>query len=523
VDLAGLLDYELELAADAGAPPAALAARDAVHGTEIAEAMGLGAAAARARGATDSAFRREVIARYVDRRRAAGGGAGARFLRALDLATAILVFLGFLLGLASARAALAYDGHAPVNLFWFLALLVGVQVAMLVLLVTLICRHARPGTAPGPSLLTRALLRLAAAPPFARRLRRPAQRLEEAQALLAARGGLYASALRWSLFARVQRMGVAFNIGVLAATLALLTFTDLAFAWSSTFGLRATVVQRILAVLAGPAGWIWPGLPPDLATVEAVQWTRLGGGRFVSGIQLGEAARLAERFGPFLLASVVSYGFLPRLLAALFGAWRLRRALATLPFDDLQSQRLLERLWPRAFERTREGAPEPAPVRPARSAARPAPPALLSRPPGRSESAAPGPALVLWGALGAEREALGARCWWDSGERVALVAAAGTAGPESDAQAAELVAARGSTRILVLVEEGVPPTREILRLLQTLRAARPAPVPIEVGIVGSAPERELCVEGDDHEVWAVGVGMLRDPHAGVVRRGGPDP
>ena len=261
---------------------------------------------------------------------AARGGIG-RTLDSVVRGTAwTLAVIGAALGGASATALLHYDGTRPVNVFHFLGIFVGAQLVTYVALLTQAwpggVLNPRSGTTPR-SLIYTALRRVIH------------ERLSERRAV----GRRFAVAESWSLLRLTQIFGLAFNLGGLAATLALVTFTDVAFAWATTLDLSPGVVHTIFAGIAAPWSWLFPAGVPDGSLVAATQYFRLAG---MSSGGFSQISR-PEFYGgywPFLVAALVVYGFLPRAIILAFAAWQEKRTRGAAVAGNLEVERLHERL-----------------------------------------------------------------------------------------------------------------------------------------------------------------------------------
>src|SRR5512139_2733339 len=119
--LANLIDLEAQLSRDRDGDPASLAARD--------RALVAGGPADEGRGS--------LLGRWLDALRASEPGAlhpGRAVAGALSAVRAILAVAGLLLGWGMGTALTAYAGGHPVNVWDLLLAFVGVQVALLVLL-----------------------------------------------------------------------------------------------------------------------------------------------------------------------------------------------------------------------------------------------------------------------------------------------------------------------------------------------------------------------------------------------------
>jgi hypothetical protein len=262
----------------------------------------------------------------------ADDAAGERLEAGRRLASLALAVLGMVLGAAVAGAAFSYDGRYPVNLFTLLGVLVGLPLIMLVLTLLLL-----PGRLPG----LKTLQGVAAGMSPGRWVGVWLDRLLDAELFAPGllRGGGASAFSRWQLVVFSQWLALGFFTGVLTVALLLVTFTDLAFGWSTTLDLKPSLIHGWVVALSAPwAGWL-PQAAPDASLVEASRYFRLEEGRMAQ-------ARI-ERLGawwPFVLMTMIVYGALPRLLLLAIGAWRLRYATRAMLMEDPEVTALLDRL-----------------------------------------------------------------------------------------------------------------------------------------------------------------------------------
>jgi hypothetical protein len=400
-----------------------------------------------------------------------------------------LVLIGVLVGSAAAGVAFAYDGRHPVNLFRLLGLLV--LVPGLLLMATLLLLVVRPGrlggSAGGPLAALNAgrwagamLDRIAGLELFAPAAGAPL--------------GL-AGFARWQVTVFSQWAALGFFLGVLGYALLLIAFTDLAFGWSTTLALDPAAVHRLFAALALPwSGWL-PQAVPDPALTEV--------SRYFRGEAPVLAAERAERLGawwPFVLATVLVYGLLPRLLLLGWSAWRLRRATRLLLCRDAEVAALLDRLATPVVAPGGDGTGVATPL-----SAREVPAPLQQGV--RAEAL-----IVIWnGAMRVEA----ARTWLM--ERLGLQAAAtfetgaAQSGEEQRAALARALAAypqaaRG--RLVVVTRGWEPPLLEFadfLGLVRELAGNVPTITVVPIDVSGTR------VESADRAVWSRTLARLRDP------------
>jgi hypothetical protein len=259
---------------------------------------------------------------------------GQTSVQLYHLLCVLLAVAGLVGGWGLARAVLSYTGAAPINVFNAIGLLVLPQILLLVLWLVSVL----PWRLPLLSSLRAALRflhpgRLArlVAGLFPQRSRQGLEIVWDADNAV-----VMAPAARWLLSFWSQLFTVWFNIGVLAALFYLIAFSDLAFAWSTTLKLDDATFHHLVSWLSWPWHALFPDAVPGRELVEASRYYRLESGTLGGGTTASPA--LAAQLGgwwPFLVASVVCYGLLPRLLTLLVSWLRFRhhlgRALPRLP------------------------------------------------------------------------------------------------------------------------------------------------------------------------------------------------
>ncbi|HET8540717.1 MAG TPA: DUF2868 domain-containing protein [Anaeromyxobacter sp.] len=484
--LANLIDLEAQLARDRDADPAALAARDR---------------ALLARGPVDPRRPGALLARWLDALREREPGAlhpGRAVARALAAVRALLAVAGVGVGWGAATALMTYGGGHPVNVWDFLLAFVGLQAALLVLLLALFLLPLAAAGAPLAGLFGGAV-----GWAYARIARRHVEPGREAEwrALwhrLRSRRSLYHAVEPWLLLSVTQAFALAFNVGALAAVLRLVVFTDVAFGWGTTLvELDATRFHALARAVAWPWRALWPEAVPSEALVAATRYSRLEGAYLLAGAGRSARPELVGGWWPFLVASLLAYGLVPRALLLAGSRARVARLLATMPHDDAEARRVAARLAEPHVE-TRAPLPEAA-AAPPRSGAR------------RAEAAPPGTpaALVLWRDVPGG-DALAAAASRALARPVAAVRAAGGGGHEEDWAAW----ADGADPVVVVAEAFEPPDRGVRRLLEDLRGALGPRRSVLVLLVGDAPGPGTP-RPEDVRVWRDAVEALEDPFVGV--------
>ena len=434
---------------------------------------------------------------WLDRQRAGSGpSAGERAQRSLAAVHALLVLLGALAGAAAALAFFSYDGSRPVNVVQVLAFFVGLQAVLLLATGFLALPEAARRRVPGLAGL-QDLLSLASPgrwQPALERLLPPAQRdaLRRASGLARRHRRLYGDVQKWSWLVGSQRFAVAFHATALATLLVLVTFSDLAFGWSTTLEVDARRLESASRWLARPwSDWL-PEAVPDRALIESTQYFR---GTGVPTVVPGSGA-----WWRFVALCLACYGLAPRLVFLALARWRqrcaLQRAFERLPGVAALRDRLESSEIGTAALEGESAAPAPAPSSGRRGLPRP-PRALAVRWSGLVLDDAEA-ARQIAAALGSETEDV-----IDAG-----------AGSELDDAALVARLAASSLPPVFLVKAWEPPLGELLDLFGELRAALGERAIFVLPVAGEQA-------GEGARVWARRLDGLGDPELEVVGPGEP--
>lgn len=481
--LSTLIDLEAQLQRDREADPAALAARDA--------SLGL--------GRLDPRRPHRAVEAWVGGLRGRGDAGllpGRPLARALGLTRALLAAAGLALGWGATAALVRFEGPHPVNVWDLLLALVGIQVALLVLLLASL---AFPVASLGlPFLGLFRGLAGAAYPHLAARGLAP-ERTGEWRLLLhrlRSRRSLYRRVEPWLLLGLTQAFGVAFNVGALLALLRHVVFTDVAFAWGTTLlDLDPARFHAIVRTLAAPWAALWPEAVPTPDLVAATRYSRLEGAYFLSGTGRAADPALVGAWWPFLFAAVVTYGLVPRLVAMAGAGLRTASLLARLPLDDVEVRALLGRI---AGGRVETASPDPEAPGPPPP---PAPAAAVAAPPAVERVAA-----VVWRDAPAGPEALAAAAR-QVGGALGGVHRAGGRGHEEGETGFSRLAAGGADAVAVLAESWEAPDGGTLRLLRALRAELGPGRHVRVLLRGEAG----APRPEEVRVWREELARLEDP------------
>lgn len=196
--------------------------------------------------------------------------AGRRLAAARRLATFAMLVLGALAGTGVALAAFRYDGTQPVNVVRVLALLVVPQIVLVALTLLMM-----PPRVPGLKHVQDALASLNSGALAASIFRRLARDFRDLPYLMRGSRPVSRRYAKWQLLFWSQVAAAAFNVAALVTAFALITFTDLAFGWSTTLGADTALVGRLVEIVAWPWKSLFPAAVPDLALIEQSRFFRL--------------------------------------------------------------------------------------------------------------------------------------------------------------------------------------------------------------------------------------------------------
>jgi hypothetical protein len=403
--------------------------------------------------------------------------------------------LGSITGVAVALAAFAYDGSEPVNVVRLLALLVGVQLVLLAFTLLLL-----PGRMFGLRHI-HDLLRALNPGAWAAAVFQKIARAPPAVAHLFAGSAPRAAAVRfakWQILHWSQTAAVAFNVAALVTAIMLVTFSDLAFGWSTTLDADPAAVTRAMQRIAWPWAGLVPAAVPSAELVEQSQFFRLE--------DSGATARAPRALGawwPFTVLALVTYGLLPRLVLLIVTTARLRAATKRLLLDDSGVTALLDRM----------ASPE---IETAAAEHEVAPPLEIGvRPTARRPITGSAHALIWEDSLPADAARDYARVHF--GLDVTNVAEAGGGDFADDRATLERLAADAEQPLIVFTPAWEPPLLELLDFLAELRRRIGAAVSI---VVAPVPDGPRAVSDVERATWTRAVGRLADPKL-YVETGAP--
>ena len=229
--------------------------------------------------------------------------------RVLYGVTLVLVVLAFGVGLFSGIGLLSYSGKEPVNLVYFLAIVVFVPLVTMTFSLIAMVRADRSHNLLvhiSPAFWMEKLLSL-----FGRKKIFDGIKLNP-------------KLLNWIVIRRSQMMALAFSVGLLVALLGVVVTRDVAFAWSTTLDISAETFWHFTQTLALPwRAWL-PQAVPSLELVSQSHYYRLGG--HLQESMVSQAALLGT-WWKFLAMATLFYAVVLRLLVYILATLGLKRAL----------------------------------------------------------------------------------------------------------------------------------------------------------------------------------------------------
>lgn len=434
---------------------------------------------------------------------AAGQRRGHAGVQLYQVLCVMLAVAGLAAGWGLGRAVLSYSGDTPINIFNAVGLLVIPQILLLLLWLL----AALPWRLPLFGSLQSALRYL-----HPGRLARlvagwfPQQRREGLEVLWDSEHAVVmAPAARWLLSFWSQLFSVCFNVGVLAAVFYLISFSDLAFAWSTTLKLDNATFHRWLSLLSWPWQSLLPDAVPGRELVEVSRYYRLDSGSLGGGEAASPA--LAVQLGgwwPFLVAAIVCYGLVPRMLTLLLSWQRLRhhlgRALPRLP----GAPELLARM-NSPLVTTAASQPEHAL----------APPPAVDYDPWLASANSSAPcAIVGWSDTLAHREAFAPRLQALGIEARSWHSAGGARSLQQDRDTVAALCRSAAEGVAVIASAWEPPLLEFVDFVHSVRAQCRRRQPILVLLWGG----QGGVDARDLDAWRLTLQRLKDPdlHVEVI-------
>ena len=229
-----------------------------------------------------------------------------------------LVLIAFALGLLAGVGLLSYSGHEPVNVIYFIAIVIFFPLfTMLLTLLAMLRANSSESVLVhlSPAFWMEKILGLL-----------PGNVQEQIKALQ-----INPLLANWMIIRRSQIIVLFFSFGLLLALLGVIVTRDIAFAWSTTLHISPETFHQFLHTLASPWREIVPAAVPSLELIEQSQYFRLG--EKLDEEMIAHAPQLGE-WWKFLAFSTLFYAIFLRFLMLILASFgfnsAIKRSLLTL-------------------------------------------------------------------------------------------------------------------------------------------------------------------------------------------------
>ena len=225
--------------------------------------------------------------------------------------TLILVAVAFMLGFLSGIGLLSYSGHEPVNVIYFIAMVVFFPLLTMTLTLFSMFRANRSQSLLvhiSPAFWMEKLLRFLPG--------KIDMDLKEVK--------INPLLVNWIIIKRSQIIALAFSFGLLFALLGIVATKDIAFAWSTTLHITPDTFHTFLHTLAFPWRDMYPSAIPSIELIEQSQYFRLGDR--LSEEMIENASRLGE-WWKFLAFATIFYAIILRFFLYMLSVLGLNQAL----------------------------------------------------------------------------------------------------------------------------------------------------------------------------------------------------
>ena len=225
--------------------------------------------------------------------------------------TFALVLIAFALGLITGIGLLSYSGREPVNVIYFIAVVVFFPLLTMTLTLIAMLRA---------SSSQNVLIHLSPAFWMEKILSLMPAKVEESIKTFQVNPLL----ANWMIIKRSQIIVLFFSLGLLLALLGVVVTKDIAFAWSTTLHITPEALHNFLTTLALPWREFIPTAVPSLELIEQSQYFRLG--ERLDAEMIAHASQLGE-WWKFLTFATLFYAIFLRILMFVCVSFGYRHAL----------------------------------------------------------------------------------------------------------------------------------------------------------------------------------------------------
>ncbi|WP_234698791.1 DUF2868 domain-containing protein [Poriferisphaera corsica] len=254
----------------------------------------------------------------------------------IALSSILLIILGLIIGILISKSAYYYNGSTPINVMIPIAIFVFVQLGLSFLTVIAMLPSAFTRKLPLATSLQDSILAINPGNLiliFKKIL--PSHLTENILNQFMSTKLIYANLQKWTILRFAQSFSLAINIAAITTFVVTVIFSDLAFSWSTTLNLNQQTIQTVTQILALPFAFL-PDLTPNNHLIQTTQYFRGNPSDF--------DPILARNWWPFLLACMITYGFLPRLVLYIIAAQIQRRTIKSTILNLPDTTLLLTRL-----------------------------------------------------------------------------------------------------------------------------------------------------------------------------------
>ncbi len=242
--------------------------------------------------------------------------------------TVTLIMVAFLLGIFSGVGLLSYSGHEPVNVIYFMAMVVFLPLFSISLTLFSMFKANTSQSLlvhVSPAFWMEKMLRF-----LPKNAQSTLQELK-INPLLS----------NWLIIKRSQLLALIFSLGLLVSLLGMVVTKDIAFAWSTTLQVTPTEFHGLLYTLSFAWRDFFPWAVPSIELIEQSQYFRLG--EKLDTQMIHNASKLGE-WWKFLAFATLFYAIVLRFGMWLLSVWGLRYALLKSFLNLEGSSRLLREM-----------------------------------------------------------------------------------------------------------------------------------------------------------------------------------
>jgi len=236
---------------------------------------------------------------------------GETFSSYLYSVTLILITIAWALGVFSGIALLSYNGSEPVNVVYFMGMVIVLPLFTMILALLSMIKVQSAQSALvhiSPSYWMEKILKLF-----------PTQSSKSFDTVK-----VNPLLTNWIVIKRAQSLALFFSLGLLVSLLVVVATKDIAFAWSTTLQINSEAFHSFVNAVAFPwRDWV-PTAVPSLELIEQSQYFRLGDK--LSDEMILNASKLGE-WWKFLTFSTLFYAIILRILMYILSSFGMRYAL----------------------------------------------------------------------------------------------------------------------------------------------------------------------------------------------------